>query len=217
VKVADLQTYLTSLSDLLLKNHSAGVGKEFKEFCNGLAPFKDFSVPQLAKFMADVAEEYKRTGQVRLPPAGGARATRTARPRAKTSDDIEAVQKAAEELQALYNRAGDPALTYPQITQVVARISTEFDKGGLIAVAIRFGVSLNSRATGKLAQAKIEERITTRKGQLSENQDIAQATTAGVPQAAPRPQPALAGERRLPDAQPAPRLPDALPVGEPGP
>src|SRR5262249_39738947 len=154
--------------------------------------------------------EYKRSGQVKLPPARGrGRAAGADRPRLKTKDDAEAVQAAARDLQGLLERATDPAVTYPEIKQAVAHVAKQFDKGGLLAVAVAFGVTLNSRATGKLAQEKIEEKITRRKGQSSESRGIvqAQAPAAGAAQAALHAHPAAGGQPRPPDAQPATPVP----------
>jgi hypothetical protein len=186
MNMADLQLLLKSLSQLLNRNSGKTPGGEFDAFCEGLEPFKDFTVPQFSKFIASLAEEYKKSGTISFPKAGGRRAAgakKSAAAKKKTVADKEAVGAAVRTLEDLFKRAVDPTLTYPAIKEKIDQIENEFDKGGIHAVANDFGVRCPKAASKGEVRKKIEEKITDLKS--SSERDRALETPLTSVQAQP--------------------------------
>jgi hypothetical protein len=179
MNVGDVQGFLRQLGALLRANQGGKPAADFDAFCEGLGPFTEQPIGAFAQFLRD-AEEYRRTGQVAMPARKAARKAAVPRgPRAalKRKDDVQSVEAAAAQLQGLYDRATDPALTHEEVEKEVERIEREFDTEGLKAVARKFGVS--SGLTGKAAtKRKILDRIAERKGRHERGMVIAELAKA---------------------------------------
>lgn len=154
MKVAELQSFLRSLTGPLASSGGKKVADDLDRAAGGLQPFAEMNVPQFADFLQQ-AEEYHRTGI--LPVKSTGRAKKAAAP-----PDPQKIGKAVEQLRDLYERAGSDSVDYSTIETEVARINKGLKKDELIEAAREFGIA-SSMKTKKAATEAIGRRITERK------------------------------------------------------
>ena len=118
------------------------------------------TVAQFADFLIQ-AEAYKREGT--LPVSGHSRR------KSATAIDRNKVEKAAQQVQQLYERAADPELQYTAIEAEIKKLDKALNKDEAIAVAGEVGIA-TSLKTKKAAIEEIKRKITTRKGSYEASQ-----------------------------------------------
>jgi hypothetical protein len=158
VKVSDLQKLLADLEPLLTTcGTKAAAITDLKKVREGLAPFSQLSLKDFAGFLAR-AEAYSR-GEVPVKPSRGS----GSRPKPGVSPKVDATVL-AQQVRALYDRAGHPSTTDEQIDSQTAELG-QLSKDGLVIVAEAIGL-LGMKNAKKKADivAKIRQRILARKG-----------------------------------------------------
>jgi hypothetical protein len=158
MSVADLQQYLADLARLLEAGGARGVAADLAAIRDGLAPFRGLTLRKFAEFLVR-AEAFSR-GEV--PPA----TLRRGRGGAKTAGSKKATADPAalgREVQGLFERAADPAVTAEQIEAAVGRLGG-LTKDVLVAVAEAIGLQgMRSKKKDDI-QAAIRHRLLARKG-----------------------------------------------------
>jgi hypothetical protein len=185
MNVGDVQLFLRNLGTLLAAHQGKKPAADFDAFCDGLDPFRDQALTAFAELLS-AAAEYRRTGILPTPTARPVRSRKPAtgkpaagKPILKRKDDVDAVEAAAGTLQALFERATDPALTHEAIEAEVSRVEREFDAEGLKAVARKFGISAGLTNKGAV-KVKILGRICERKGRHERGEAIGEVARAAA-------------------------------------
>jgi len=154
MKVAELQSFLRSLTGPLASSGGKKVADDLDRAAAGLQPFSQMTVAQLADFLQQ-AEEYHRTGILPAKPAGR-------RKKAATPPDPQKISRSVTQLKDLYERAGGDSLDYSTIEREVGRLNKELKKDELITAAREFGITATLKTKKNAAEA-IQRRITERK------------------------------------------------------
>jgi hypothetical protein len=152
MKVAELQSFLRSLTGPLAASGGKGVAADLDRAAGGLQPFAEMTIAQLADFLQQ-AEEYHRTGILPAKPAG--------RKKPAAAADPQKISRAVEQLRQLHERAGSDSVDYSTIEREVAAVA-KLKKDDLLAVAREFGIS-STLKTKKDAAEAIQRRIVERK------------------------------------------------------
>jgi hypothetical protein len=160
MKVADLQQFVRSLSAPLSTSGASKVAGELDRVCTGFEPFNDMTLAEFADFLV-LAHTYKRDGVL----ATGTRS----RGKAAVALDRSKVDKAAQQVQQLYERAADPELQYTTIEGEIKKLDRALNKDEAIAVAVEVGIAKPMK-TKKAALDEIKGKITTRKGSYERSQ-----------------------------------------------
>jgi hypothetical protein len=153
MQVADLQQYVRSLGTTLAGAGAKGVAADLERAAAGLEPFRAWGIAQLADFLVQ-AETYARTGVIPTSKSRG----RVTQPKA---DSATIVRDAVARVQALYERATDPALTYGAIEAELKPLG-KLSKDEAIATAQEVGI-VKALKTKKNALEEIGRKISERK------------------------------------------------------
>jgi len=157
MKVAELQQFLRSLVGALAAAGGKQAAGDLERAAAGLQPFQAMTVAEFADFLAQ-ADTYKRDGTLPVKSGG----------KAKAAVDTGKVQEAAQKIQALYERAADPALSHAEIEAEVKKLS-KLGKDSVIALAREFGIEQAVKSM-KAAQEQIKLKIATRKESFERTQ-----------------------------------------------
>ena len=153
MNVAALQQLLDDIGRLLA---TAGVRHstvdELADFREGLTPFRELPLKKLISLLVqgDAAERGAPS------PRGG----RQSRGRSQDRPDAGALGR---EIQSLYERAADPAVSEADIDALAARL-TPLTKDGLIAVATAIELKVAKSKSKDQIIREIRQRILARKG-----------------------------------------------------
>jgi hypothetical protein len=163
MKVGNLQKLLGNLSQFLLDAEGKKVGEELDKVRGGLEPFKELSLGEFVVFLAK-CEELQRTGT--LPGGGG---------RKKAAVDEAKVRTAAQQVQALAERATDPQVQYAtiasEVQQLEKRLKLSVPETIQLAREVGIAASLKSK---KAALEALQRMIEGRKESFQRVQAIGQ-------------------------------------------
>ena len=161
MKVAELQSFLRSLSGLLAASGGKRVADDLDRVAGGLQPFAQMTVAQLADFLKQ-AEEYHRTGI--LPAKSAARSRKAVAPA-----DAQKISRAVGQMRDLYERAGGDSVDYSTIEREVGAINKSLKKDELIEAAREFGIASPLKSKKSAAEA-VRRRINERKESVQRTQ-----------------------------------------------
>lgn len=160
MQVADLQSFLKSLSGPLGAAGGKKVADELDRAAGGLEPFRDLTIAQFADFLMR-ADEYARTGVI---PTKGKPARRSA-----STVDRAKVQGLAQEVLGLYERAVDESVEYSAIEAEVARWGKKLNKNEAVELAREVGLN-GPIKTKKAALEEVRRKIVERKESFQRTQ-----------------------------------------------
>ncbi|MCI0682755.1 MAG: hypothetical protein L0Y71_11700 [Gemmataceae bacterium] len=166
--VADLQQFVRNLGVTLASAGAKGPAGDLERMAAGLEIFRGQTVAAFCDFLAQ-AENYARTGV--LPAGKGRRKAVVPRP-----DSAETVRAAVQSVQALYERAVDPALEYSAIDAEIKALDKRLTKDEAMQVARKSGIA-SPLKTKKAALESIKRKITERKESFERIQFGAGATS----------------------------------------
>lgn len=159
MKVAELQSFLCSLTGPLSSSGGKKIADELERAAGGLQPFAQMTIAQLADFLQQ-AEEYHRTGILPAKPAGK---------RKQAAADPQKVDRAVAQLQELYEKAAGDSVDYSTIEREVDRVQKTLKKDELIDAARKFGIASGMKTKKDAAEA-VRRRITERKESVQRTQ-----------------------------------------------
>jgi hypothetical protein len=167
MRVLNLQTLLSHLSQFLLESEGKKVADELEKIRAGLEPFRGMTAGEFVAFLAK-AEEYQRTGAL----AGGRRARR------QPAVNEEKVRSAAQQVLALAERATDPDVQYATIAAEIQQLDKRLKLSAPEAVQLAREVGISgSLRTKKAALEEIQRMVEGRKESFQRVQAIGQPVT----------------------------------------
>jgi hypothetical protein len=174
MNVGDLQKFVAGIEDFVNAHQGKKIADDLRSLIVGLEPFKERTIAEFIHVLCKAEAIPVPEGVAGKAAGGRSRAGAAARVVKKTKADLEAIERARGDLEDLYNRATDAALTYPEIEMKVKQIQDEFDAKGFMEVAKQFGCKATS---GTMAKEKIEAKIKERKGRNERSNVIIEAAT----------------------------------------
>jgi hypothetical protein len=161
MNVGDLQKFVAGIEDFVNAHQGKKIADDLRSLIVGLEPFKERTIAEFIHVLCKAEAIPVPEGVAGKAAGGRSRAGAAARVVKKTKADLEAIERARGDLEDLYNRATDAALTYPEIEMKVKQIQDEFDAKGFMEVA----------------KEKIEAKIKERKGRNERSNVIIEAAT----------------------------------------
>ncbi len=152
MKVADLQSFLSSLCKPLSASGGKRISDDLERAIAGLSPLSEMTLTEFELFLKQAAE-YHRTGILPV------KATKS---RKKAATDPEKVQKIAQQVMALYEKATDDSIGYSTIESEIKKLDKQLSAAEAKALAKEVGIPGSPR-TKKAALEEIQRKINRRK------------------------------------------------------